>query len=83
MQIAPAAFSFRVTSASSAGTRSSNTALAAVVRKLAVSMLSFSPIGIPWSGPRNLPAFCSASSCLACATACERITEMNAFSFGL
>ena len=47
---APAAASRRATSASSLGTRSSNTLLAAVVRTPAVSMLSLSAIGMPCSG---------------------------------
>jgi hypothetical protein len=44
---APASRSFVTTGASSVGTRSAYTALAAVVRMPAVSMLSLSAIGTP------------------------------------
>ena len=66
---APASFNLRTTSASSVGTRSLNKPLAAVVRVPAVSMLSFSAIGIPCSGPRHFPCRCSASIARAVASA--------------
>ena len=38
---------------------------------------------IPCSGPRNVPAAASASSCLACASASSCISVMYALTFGL
>ena len=81
-KIAPAAFSRRTTSASSVGTRSRNTSLAAVVRTPAVSMLSFTAIGMPWSGPRGRPACSSFSMARASSSASSSRTVMNACSSG-
>src|SRR5580658_156177 len=80
---APACFNRTTTSASLSGTRSSKTALAAVVRVPSVSILSLSAIGMPCSGPRNLPAFASLSNVADCARASCRITVMNALILGL
>ena len=77
---APASRSRRTTSASSVGTRCSKTALAAVVRRPAVSMLSFSAIGMPCSGPRHRPAASSSSARRASASALSSVTVMNALS---
>ena len=75
---APALFKRTTTSASSVGTRSLKTPLAAVVRTPAVSMLSLRPIGMPWSGPRGRPRRSSLSISRAVASACSRVTVMNA-----
>ena len=58
------------------------TPLAAVVSTPAVSMLSLSAIGTPWSGPRRLPRLISASSSRALASACSGVTVMNALIAG-
>jgi hypothetical protein len=81
--IAPAFFSLRITSASSAGMRSLNSSLAPVVRTPAVSMLSFMAMGIPCRGPRHLPRRASASISRAVTRADSRVTVMNAFTAGL
>src|SRR5690606_22990100 len=52
---APAARNLRTSVASRSGTRSANTRLPAVVRRPAVSILSFREMGAPCRGPRTLP----------------------------
>ena len=79
---APACFNWRTSSASSAGTRSRNWLLAAVVRTPAVSRRSFSPIGMPCRGPRQRPAMTSASACRACSSADSAVTVIKAFRAG-
>src|SRR5688572_9625455 len=81
--MAPAALSLRTTSASCVGTRSLNKALPVVVLTPAVSNKSFSPIGMPCSGPRSLARWTSASASRACARADSVVTVMYAFSDGL
>src|SRR5438270_792888 len=43
----------------------------------AVSSRSFTPYGIPWSGPRYFPAAISTSACLACASAASRVGHLH------
>ncbi len=79
---APADFRRRTTSASSVGTRSLNTALAAVVRMPCVSMRSLSAIGMPWSGPRHRPRWISLSASRACCSAWSAVTVIKALTRG-
>jgi len=74
---APAAFSRRVISASSAGTRSWKTRADAVVRMLAVSMLSFNAIGIPARDPAPSPMVLCRSHVRDWASAESASTVMN------
>ena len=46
-----------------------------------VSSRSFTPKGMPWSGPRYLPAAISASACFACASAVSVVSVMMQRSF--
>ena len=57
--------------------------LAAVARAPSASMLSFTPMGIPCSGLRNLPAACSSASVFACASALSPMTVIQALILGL
>ena len=75
---APAACRRRVTSASSAGTRSRKNPAPAVVTMPAVSMLSFSPTGSPCSGPSERPSAYAASAAAACSRASAAVTVTKA-----
>ena len=81
MMMAPAWRSFSITVASSAGRLPANTSLPPVVGMSAVSMLSFTTIGMPWSGPRRPLALRSASISRAISTA-RGLMVMIAFSRG-
>ena len=48
----------------------------------AVSSRSFTPYGMPCSGPRYFPAAISASACFACASAASFVSVMTQRSFG-
>ncbi len=69
MSTAPASFSRATTAESVAGTRLRNGSAPYVVAMPAVSSRSFTPYGMPCSGPRYLPAAISASACFAPARA--------------
>src|SRR5215470_14213082 len=66
---APASFSLRTTTESAEGTRLRNGSAPYVVGMSFVSSRSFTPYGMPCSGPRYLPAAISASAVLARARA--------------
>ena len=53
-----------------------------MVRTPAVSKMSLSPIGTPWSGPRHRPAAISASARRASARAWSAVTVTKALSAG-
>src|SRR6266853_6907506 len=66
---APASFRRCTTAESAAGTRFLNGSAPYVVAMPAVSSKSFTPNGMPCSGPRYLPAAMSASAFFACLSA--------------
>src|SRR5262249_329978 len=66
---APASFNLRTTAESAEGTRLRNGSAPYVVGMSFVSRRSFTPYGMPCSGPRYLPAAISASGALAGARA--------------
>src|SRR5262245_6268907 len=80
---APASRSRRTASASSAGTLSRKNDEPWVVRTPAVSKMSFTPIGTPWSGPRQRPAASSASARRAASRARPALTVTHAVRVGL
>ena len=78
--IAPACRSFLVMKASSGGMEPASATEPAVVGMSAVSMLSFSRMGMPKSGRELSPSGCLPSA-LACASAFG-FTNRNAFTCG-
>ena len=80
---APASSSRFTTAESAVGTRLRNGSAPYVVAMPAVSSRSFTPNGMPCSGPRYLPAAISRSACFACASACSSVSVMMQLIFGL
>src|ERR1700739_4980537 len=72
-----------MTSASTVGTLSFSTALAAVVFTPAVSTRSFAASGMPCSGPFHSPRAISASALRASSSAAVPVTVTKAFNLGL
>ena len=78
MITAPAARSRATTGASCPSPHAgSRTIDWAVVGASFVAMMSFTPIGMPWRGPRSMPAAKSASACFAAASAVSVMRVMN------
>src|SRR6266852_6517442 len=75
--IAPAAFSRCTTRQSKSGTKSRCNGEPYVVRIPAVSCKSFTPTGIPCSGPSNLPLASDSSAAAACAINCSSATSVT------
>src|SRR5688572_19412777 len=80
--IAPAALRRRTTSASSAGTLSSNSGEPNVVRMPAVTVTSLMPIGSPCSGPSAAPCITASSAARAATRAWSTASVTMALSFG-
>jgi hypothetical protein len=80
---APASRRRTTTSASSSMMRSLKSAAPHVVGTPLVSKRSFTPYGIPCSGPRYLPAAISASAFAASANPCDSMIVTAQFSVGL
>ena len=78
MSTAPASFRRRTTTESAVGTRFRNGSAPYVVAMPAVSSRSFTPNGMPCSGPRYFPAAISASALRACASASSFVQRDDA-----